>query len=227
MKPRPIKSIPFLLIAAILLSIIPANVRAESGMYRNYAKGGIGINDFTDDMDDTGYDENFSGSLAYGRYLADYLAVEGGINFFQSDHDDVHRRTGEDGDRWENTIFVTSLSATLKGEIPMGPVRLYGGVGVASYFIFLHTDHRDSHWDHDDDDWDRHHDDEEDEDVVFGVHALAGISCEITSRFFMGIEGCYRWTDDMKLWNRYDNQTEKIEGDLDGYMVNLTFGFRF
>ena len=55
---------------------------ADSSMHRNYVRVGLGVNIFTDDMDDVGYDDPGIGfDAAYGRYLTKYLVLEGGIHY--------------------------------------------------------------------------------------------------------------------------------------------------
>ena len=64
-------------------------------------------------------------------------------------------------------------------------------------------------------------------DGVFGVHVVAGVNYNITSRFFAGLQGLYRWTDDIEINATAGTVPVTIEGDLNGYAVALTAGFRF
>ena len=57
MKTKMITPIHLLLFTLILPFIVPGNARAESIVYKNHGKSGLGMNDLTHDMDKTGYDK--------------------------------------------------------------------------------------------------------------------------------------------------------------------------
>ena len=60
---------------------------ADSGEYKNYGQVGLGLNQFSADLDDAGYDVGIAAHATYGRYLAKNLAVEGTFAFFHADQD--------------------------------------------------------------------------------------------------------------------------------------------
>jgi opacity protein-like surface antigen len=62
---------------------------------------------------------------------------------------------------------------------------------------------------------------------VFGVHALAGANYDITPRIFAGIEGMYRWTGDIDIQKNTGTVPVEVEGDLNGYVLSVSAGFRF
>ena len=191
---------------------------ADSSEYKNYAKVNLGMSDHTGDLDDAGYDAGFDFGATYGRYLGNYLTIEGGTNFFQTNQEIDGSNTVAGSYTRKDSIYVNSLLATLKGEIPVGPVTLYGGAGVGSYFVLLYSDIETS----------RQGDfDKDDDDIVFGAHLVAGGHYDITPRFFVGVEGMYRWTGDVDIQDNSGSVPVQVEGDLNGYTVTALAGFRF
>lgn len=191
---------------------------ADSSEYKNYAKVNLGMNDHTGDLDDAGYDAGFDVGATYGRYLGRNITFEGGTNFFQTNQDIDGSNTAAGSYTRKDSIFVNSILATLKGEIPVGPVTLYGGAGVGGYFVTLYSDIETS----------RQGDyDKDDDDVVFGAHLVAGGHYDITPRFFVGVEGMYRWTGDVDIQDNSGSVPVQVEGDLNGYTVTALAGFRF
>jgi opacity protein-like surface antigen len=191
---------------------------ADSSVHKNYAKVNLGVNEFTGGLDDAGYNAGVDVGAAYGRYLGKYMVLEGGINSFQTNQDISGSSSVAGTYEREDSIFVNSILATLKGEFPVGPVTLYGGAGVGGYFVNLFTDIETS----------RQGDfDKDDDDIVFGVHLVAGGHYDITPRFFVGVEGMYRWTEDIDIQQTAVDVPIQVEGDLNGYAVTLLAGFRF
>jgi hypothetical protein len=62
---------------------------------------------------------------------------------------------------------------------------------------------------------------------VFGVHVVAGANHDIPGRFFIGLEGMYRWTDDFDLSETVAHIPVEYSGDLSGFSVTVNAGFRF
>jgi len=196
----------------------PAGAAATSESYRNYGQIRLGVNEFTDDMDDADMDTGVDLGAAYGRYLTPYLVLEAAIDFFASDRD-VRGYNGTAGSYdIDDTLGVMAVLATIKGEFPVGRARIFGGGGVGYYLVALNSDiDTASLGDFD----------EDESDSVFGAHVVAGVNFDITKRFFAGLQGMYRWTDDIDIDERVATVPIRLEGDLSGYVVNLTAGFRF
>ena len=192
---------------------------ADSSMHRNYVRVGLGVNIFTDDMDDVGYDDPGIGfDAAYGRYLTKYLVLEGGIHFFATSQD-FSGSTGTAGayDR-DDVLDVTAILATIKGEFPVGPVTLYAGAGIGGYYALLTSDIDTTYLGSFDTD---------DDDAVFGVHVVLGGYYNITDRFFVGGQGMYRWTGDIDIHKIVATVPVQAKGNLEGYTIALSAGFRF
>ena len=191
---------------------------AASDAYRNYGQLRLGMNEFLGDMDDADLDMGGDIGAAYGRYLTPYLVLEAAVDFFGSDRD-VRGSTSTAGSyKREESIGVMGLLATIKGDFPVGPLRIFGGGGVGFYMLFLNAEIGTTYLgDLDTDEY----------DSVFGVHAVAGVTYDITQRFFAGLQALYRWTDDIDIDETVGTVPVRLEGDLNGYTVNLTAGFRF
>jgi opacity protein-like surface antigen len=209
------------IVAAInVLSIVVAgNVMAADGVWRaNYGQVKLGAFQPTGDLDDAGFDTGPLASVAYGRYLTRYLAVEASIEGFGTKND-IRGTSGIAGSyKQENTLATTAFLATLKGEYPIGPVSLFGGIGGGFYVATLDSDIDTSmlgHFSTDDD------------DSVFGAHVVAGANYDITDRFFIGLEGMYRWTDDLDLSETVALIPVEYSGDLSGFSITVNAGIRF
>ena len=191
---------------------------AETGAYPNYGQVRGGWNGFGGDLDDADYDSGVNFAIAYGRYLTPYLVVEAGLDVFETDKT-IHGNTTAAG-RYEreDAVAIVALLGTIKGELPAGPLTFFGGGGVGGYVLALNSEI----------DTVRLGDfDEDASDTVFGVHAVAGVNYNLTQRFFAGIQGLYRWTEDVDINESTGTVPVRLEGDLNGYSFMLTTGFRF
>ena len=195
-----------------------AMVWAGDGMYRNYGQVRAGWNTFSGNLDDADYGNGADLSVAYGRYLTPYLVVEGGFDLFGANNT-IHDSTPEAG-RYErkDTVLVTALLGTIKGVYPVGPLTFSGGGGVGGYFVTLYSDI----------DTAKLGDlDENTYDTVFGAHVVAGVDYDFTRRFFAGVQGLYRWTEDVEIDESTGSIPVRMEGNLNGGSLMLTFGYRF
>lgn len=206
------------ILAALAGPLLNAAARAASDDYKNYAKVDLGFNQFSADLDDAGYDAGIASHATYGRYLGKYLAVEATMGFFVA-QPDFSGSTGVAGSyKREDTLVVSSLLATLKGEIPVGSLRLYAGAGVGVYHADLDTEVETANLG----DFDMN-----DDDTVFGTHVVVGGSYDITPRIFAGVEGRYRWTGDLDIDKTTGTVPVQIKDDLEGFTVTFSAGLRF
>jgi opacity protein-like surface antigen len=210
-----------MVVAVNVLSVIVAgNVMADDGVWRaNYAQVKLGAFQPTGDLDDAGFDAGPLASVAYGRYLTRYLSVETSIEGFGTQNDDIRGTNTIAGSyELENTLAASAFLVTLKGEYPVGPVSFFGGIGGGFYVVTLDSDIDTSmigDFSIDDD------------DSVFGAHVVAGANYDITDRFYIGLEGMYRWTDDVDLSETVALIPVEYSGDLSGFSVTVNAGFRF
>lgn len=208
-----------MLAAANVLGILFAgNVMADMDK-PNYAQLKLGAFQPTEDLDDADFDTGFQISGSYGRYLTRYLIVEAGIDGFAVDSDvDGNNATAGNYDQ-DNTLSVAGFLVTLKGEVPAGPASFFGGIGAGFYTATLDSDiESDRLGDFSTDD---------DDDQVIGAHVVAGVNYDITDRFFAGVEGMYRWTDDLEIDDTVASIPVEYEGNLNGFSITVNGGFRF
>jgi opacity protein-like surface antigen len=205
--------------ASVLNFLAAGNIMAGEGRdYVNYGQAKIGVIQPTGDLDDADYDAGGEIGAAYGRYLNKFLVVEAGLDAFATEQeiDGFNNIAG----RYEqdNVLGVAAFLVTLKGEFSFGRVNVFGGVGGGVYSVSLESDIDSSRlgsFDADDD------------DTVFGGHLVAGATFDVTQRFFLGVEGLYRWTDDLDLRDTVASIPVEYRGDLNGYSVTFNAGFRF
>ena len=107
---------------------------------------------------------------------------------------------------------------TLKGELPVGAASIFGGIGGGVYTVTLDSDIETSRLGDFSTD---------DDDTVLGAHVVAGANYDITDRFFAGVEGMYRWTDDVDIHETVATIPVEYSGDLSGFSVTFNGGFRF
>ncbi len=184
----------------------------------NYVKLKVGAFLPTGDMDDYDYDTGFDAALAYGRYLNDYLIIETSLDFFISESETRGKRKSGGFYDQDNYLSVGALLVTLIGEFPAGPLDLYCGGGVGLYTATLYSDtniERLGSFDTDE------------SDVVFGGQLVLGANYNINDHFFAGVEGFYRITDDLDISEYVADVPVQYNGDLSGFSIFGTFGFRF
>jgi opacity protein-like surface antigen len=209
-----------ILAAANVMSLVMAgNVMAEENAKKlNYTQAKVGMFQPTGDMDDVNYDNGGDFSIAYGRYLNKYLVLEAGFDVFGAEQN-LSGSNAQAGSYTQDNFLVAAAGfITLKGEYSAGPVDLFGGFGGGIYSVSLASEIDSS----------RLGDlDTDDSDGVFGVHVVAGANYNINERFFVGLEGKYRWTDDVEIRETVASIPVEYTGDLSGYSVTFNAGFRF
>lgn len=201
--------------AAVMMG---GTAQADSKDFWNYATAGVGVYIPTGGLDDAGFDTGFAGWITYGRLLSDNLVFEGTIDILYSDRD-VSGSTPVAGYYTrDDRIGVSAVMATLKGQIPAGPVMLFAGAGLGGYYASLDSDIETAmlgDFSADDD------------DTVWGVHVVIGATWDLNSRVFFGGQSLYRWTGDVNIDRHVGTVPVQFKGDLDGYAVTAFGGFRF
>ena len=196
-----------------------SNVLAEeSAGWKNYGQLKFGMLQPVGDMDDANYDTGAGFSATYGRYLTDFLVIEGTAEIAGNEGDVDGYDSYAGNYSQDNTLTSSACLLTLKGVVGAGPVQMYGGGGVGVYSVTLDSEietNRLGEFDKDE------------SDSVFGAHAVAGATFNATDRLFFGVEGLYRWTDEVDIHETVANIPVEYKGDLSGFLVTLTAGFRF
>jgi hypothetical protein len=191
---------------------------ADDSQFRNYVSGNLGFYQPSNDLDQFGFDTGINLSAAYGRYIAKYLIFEAGLGFFYTDRDFQGFAPTIGNYTREDSIGVSPITVSLKGVFTAGNAEFYGGGGVGGYFMVFNSDITSSYlgtFSVDDD------------DVVLGAHVLAGVNFNITKQFFIGVDGRYLWTDTVSIFTRVADIPIEYNGNLNGFTVNIAFGFRF
>jgi len=207
----------FIVFAAVAVAFGPA-AQADGKDYKNYGLAGAGVNMPTGGLDDAGYDAGFATWATYGRMLNPNLAVEGTFGYFYTDQDSSGSTSVAGYYDRDDQVDVTALMFTLKGLLPAGPATLFAGGGVGGYHVALHSEIDTAALGDLDTDED---------DTVWGLHALFGATWDLTPRIFLGGQGLYRWTDDVNIDKHVAGVPVRLKGDLDGYTVTFFGGFRF
>lgn len=206
-----------ILIIVICVMCFGVSTAAESKR-KNYVFGQVGMFQPDGDIDDLDFDTGLDGSFGYGRYLTQHLVVEGALDAFGTDratsgqHDVGGFYTS---DEW--LIGMGGL-VTLKGVVSAGPVDMFVGAGVGIYSVIWLIDVESSNLGS----FGR-----DDSDFIFGAHAVLGANYNINQFWFVGLEGSYRWTEDAELTDTVAGIPLFYKGDLSGYSVEVTVGFRF
>jgi len=211
-------TIKYFLTIIILVAMFGGIAWADDKDYPHYVRLSSGFYQPTEDLDDAGYDSGVDLSLFFGKYFGRYLVLEGGLGFFYTERDIVGRTPAAGFYVEEDTVGILSVTATAKGVYPIGRLELFGGAGIGGYFVSFDADVKSANLGNVDTD---------DDDAVFGFHATGGFNFNITERFLLGGEVKYLWTDDVEINKQISDIPIRLQGNLNGISVNITFGFRF
>ncbi len=219
MKSRKTNVVRVLTLVSVVSLCMAGNVMAtEDGRKLNSTQLKIGIFQPSGDMDDLNYDNGGNFSAAYSRYLNRFVVLEAGFDIFASEQNLSGRNADAGSYTQDNTLAAVGAVVTVKGEYTIGQVDFFGGLGAGMYAVSLTSDIDSSRLGNLDDD---------DSDGVFGAHVVAGINYNINERFFLGMEGKYRWTDEVEIREEVASIPIEYSGDLSGYTVTFNGGFRF
>lgn len=208
-----------MLAAVNLLGLcLAGNVLAASVDNPNYGALKVGLFQPTNDLDDADFDTGWDVAGTYGRYLNRYLVAEASIDGFSMDSDIRSSNEIAGNYKLDSTLSVAAILVTLKGELPFGPASIFGGIGGGFYTATLDSDIDSSQLGSFSTD---------DDDQAFGAHVVLGANYDITDRFFLGLEGMYRWTDDLDIHASVASIPVEYSGDLSGFSVTFNGGFRF
>jgi opacity protein-like surface antigen len=218
MKKNNSATLKYILSIIVLVAMFHGIALADDKDHLNYVRLSSGFYQPAGDLDDAGYDSGVDLSFLFGRYFGKHLVFEGGFGFFYTEKDIVESTPSAGFYIEEDTVGILSVTATAKGVYPIGRLELFGGAGIGGYFVSFDADVTASNLGNVSTD---------DEDAVFGFHVTGGVLFNITERFLLGGEIKYLWTDDVEIVKQVSDIPIRLQGDLNGYSVNVTFGFRF
>jgi hypothetical protein len=202
------KHLAFFLLVGVLSLLLAAAAPAQQAQPgKNYVSLKLGAYEPTGDVDDHfGGDTGVNIEAALGHYYSPYLAVEAGVGYFQSEGDFFI----SPGNRADVNVFAVPFKATVKGILPLeGLAELYGGVGIGLYVQEVEVRDAGAF--------------DESINVALGGHVVAGVTADITSRVFFGVEGAYIFTDEDEISLFF----APVDTDLDGFKVSGVIGYRF
>ena len=215
-----IKSI--LMVVLVLTFLIPINIFAESPFYIAlkpgiYSPQSIDPEVLGEDVD-LDFETGFSGEIAFGCRFSPNVAAELGIGYSNTDGEETFVAPPYVG-RGEFNFDVYPVFFTLKPILPYKKWEFFGLLGAGVYFVsgdfkanisgFPGTSHLEDH------------------DAIFGVHLGAGIHYNITPKIFVGVEGKYLWTDEVKLKDKAYGIPLEAKFKMDGVIATAVFGIRF
>lgn len=175
-----------------------------------------GIYAINGDLDD--FDPGFSGELAYGRYVAPNLKMEFGVGYFECDDSFNRFKTGLGWVSEKNELSVIPITATAKISLPGETWEAFGGVGFGVYLADFKSGVRQSNLGSFTLD---------DSDTAFGAHFVAGANFNVSKRWYVGFEGKYIFTTDVRFEQTVSGTPVFAEGDLDGMLATVVVGYRF
>lgn len=156
----------------------------------NYVAVKAGIFIPAGDLEDLDFDTGFNGQVVLGHHYHQNFALEIGVGFFESGSDTP------DGDFWAIPVDVT-----VKAVLPVEQGNVYAGAGVGIYFASFEQGAVD------------------DDDTVFGGHAIVGGEFGVGSDVYLGVEGKFILTDEADFG--------PVSVDLNGFMITGNIGYRF
>ena len=209
-----------LLTAGNIIAMIASDavLAGEIEKPNNYIQGQMGMFFPGSDLDDADLDEGFQSAFSYGRYLTKHLKLEGTLDGSTLDRDFVGANATAGAYSRDDHLSSVGILIALKGVYPVGSFDLFGGVGVGLYSVRLESEidsRKLGTFDTDED------------DSVFGAQFSLGTNYNITERFYVGVEGKYLWTEDAEISMRTAEIPIEYDGDLSGYSLAFTAGWRF
>lgn len=183
-------------LASLLALVFPTTAVGDAKP--NYVYAVVGYQFYTGDVESrTRLDGAFSGEGAYVRHLHQNFAVRVGVSYVHDGHrDDDLRSYG---------ATLSMLGVYPVGPAPGGPVRLYAGIGVGLYHVKFEGRVDAIPVD--------------DADTLVGGHLLFGVTVDVWTSAFIGVEGKYPVLEEASFGGQ--------ELGLDGFAIAATLGLRF
>jgi len=213
MKNSPIGMKSIFVVVLVLTFLIPINVFAELPFYVAL-KPGI-YSPQSSDLDSSG----FNGEIAFGYRFNPNIAAEFGIGYFYTEGEATAvGATFVVREKFD--INVVPLTLTLKAILPYKQWEFFGLGGAGVYIVsgpydYYYYDYY--YYDYDYDDY----------DAVLGGYLGGGVHYNITPAVFVGVEGKYLWTDEVKLRDESYGIPLEAKFKMNGIIATAVFGFKF
>jgi len=208
------KSVLVFLLAVSLVLLISGVALAQAGKVE--LKGGWFVPN--GDLDEDHWDNGTYGELA-ATYYESNMGIQGGVGVYTSDLNDTHTDSVLGKVKEDNSLTVIPVTLSLLGYYDNGPLHLYGGGGIGFYFAEIESklNFKDAGFKWKD----------SDKDSVFGYHAMAGLEYDITSAFYIGVEGRLIWTNEAEFNLKDKGVKADYKSELGGDVIAAKIGLRF
>ncbi len=165
---------------------------------------------FPDNQD---FEDSFTAEVTVEHYFNPNLAIEGGLGYVGIGDFDGTVNTPFGPIKADVDSWAVPITFTAKGILPINNIKLYAGAGFGLYvlearatFSFLGFPASD-----------------DDDEVVWGGHLLAGLQVDVSPQILLGLEGKYTSTDNVSL----HVANTSLEVEVEGFSATGVIGFRF
>jgi opacity protein-like surface antigen len=157
-------------------------------------------------------ESGFNGEIAYGVQFSRWIALELGSGYFEMR--DTGRVSFGSNFTLKGSMYAIPLTLTVKGILPLGPLDVYGLAGGGGYYVHAKGAVRTSFGSTTG----------SIDTGLAGGFLGAGVAYNFTSRFFLGLEAKYLWTESAS----FTIQGERVESlKVEGVQGTAILGFRF
>jgi len=163
----------------------------------NYLLLKTGVSFLGDDLQDLGLDWGFYSEFVYGHYFTPNWALEGGAGYCHDGDSEHGMRSG---------MHCLPIVLTAKGVLPLDKLELYAGAGGALYLTRLEHEVYGQEL-------------ADDRESILGGHLVLGANFDVGSRFFIGLEGKYIFTQ--------KGDFNGIRANMNEFLALLNLGLRF
>lgn len=115
-------------------------------------------------------------------------------------------------------LSVVPITVTAKVVFPSDGVEVFGGVGFGFYMADFKSSVRGSSLGSFT---------FKDDDTAFGAHFVAGANFNVSKQWYVGFEGKYIFTTDVRFEQTVSGTPIIAEGDMDGMLATFVVGYRF
>ena len=144
--------------------------------------------------------------------------MEFGLGYFECDGSFNRFKTGLGLVSEENDLSVIPITVTARFVLPSETWEAFGGVGFGFYL----TDFKSAVSRSNLGSFTLSGD-----DTAFGAHFVAGVNYNFSKRWYIGFEGKYIFTTNVKFEGTVSGTPVVAEGDLDGMLTTVFVGYRF
>lgn len=209
-----------MLLIPILLTIIIFCFPTHSiGEDSNYSAITVGIYSPTGDLDKLGFDDGLNIEFILGEYISENIAFETAVGSLYTDRSLSEFISGIGVISLKDEINIISWTGTLKAIFSIKEAdEVYIGGGIGVYWTT----------------WDATleipglgTDDFSEDDYVFGMHILIGMTLNIAENIFIGVEGRHMWTGNVEVDTELFGIPMRGNNDLNGFIFSGVISYRW